>query len=73
MPLPRFVQQLARNYLQNAHTRILRGFSSFLGGRDRLGGLEGASVLRVAQRVALGGTNAKITTYRTRDRDVVTT
>ena len=33
MPLPRFVQRLARNYLQNAHVRILRGFSSLAGGQ----------------------------------------
>ena len=37
MPLPRFVQQRAQNYLQNAHVRILRGFSSLVGGQNRLG------------------------------------
>ena len=40
MPLPWFVQQLARNYLQNAYARILRGFSSLEGRPDRLDWLD---------------------------------
>ena len=57
MPLPRFVQQLARNYLQNAYARILRGFSSLEGRQDRLGGLDGRRSRTCAFGCATGRTN----------------